>query len=88
MMQGPINGRIDNGCGFLYEGFNFPPSILSIYSPKYYIKFAEKYNMKKVRDQIAYNIDLTKPLPEKLESKASRSVFLIIKASVTQGTGT
>lgn len=70
VMRGPINGRIDNGCGFLYTGFGSPPSLLSSYSPKYYTSFAEKLQMKKTRDQLAYYIDLTKPLPQQLKDKA------------------
>ena len=36
VMQGPIDGRIDNGCGFLCNGFNEQQSLLSSYSKKYY----------------------------------------------------
>jgi RimJ/RimL family protein N-acetyltransferase len=64
LMRGPINGRVDIGCGFLLEGFDSPPSILSSYSPKYYLEFAERYGMKKCRDLIVFNIDLTKPIPK------------------------
>mgnify|MGYP006298391025 CR=1 FL=1 len=73
ILQGPIDGRIDNGCGFLYQGFNIQPSLLSTYSPKYYLTFAEKYKMKKIRDQFSYYIDLTKPLPTQLQKKAHQS---------------
>jgi len=72
VMQGPINGRVDMGCGFLYHGFNSSPSLLSSYSPEYYISFAEKFHMKKTRDQHVYCIDLTKPLPKKLKEKADK----------------
>ncbi len=70
IMRGPINGRVDIGCGFLYSGFNSPPSLLSTYSPAYYISFAEKFGMRKARDLILYYIDLIKPIPTKLEKKA------------------
>jgi len=70
IMRGPIDGRIDVGCGFLYSGFNLQQSLLSTYSPEYYISFAEKFNMKKIRDQLTYYIDLTKPISRKLEEKA------------------
>lgn len=74
VMQGPIDGRIDNGCGFLYEGYNVIPSLLSSYSPAYYLSFAEKFNLTKSRDQIVYAIDLTKPFPEKLKEKANQCI--------------
>ncbi len=70
IMRGPINGRVDVGCGFLHTGFGTRPSLLSSYSPKYYISFAEKFNMKKSRDQLLYYIDLKKPIPKKLKEKA------------------
>ncbi len=72
LMQGPINGRIDNGCGFLYQGFNASPMLLSTYNPSYYHTFAERYHMEKLRDQYSYHIDLTKPLPKKLQEKAKQ----------------
>jgi hypothetical protein len=72
IMRGPINGRVDVGCGFLKTGFKSRPSILSSYSPEYYLSFAEKYDMKKSRDQLLYYIDLTKPIPKKLEEKAKK----------------
>jgi hypothetical protein len=74
VMRGPIDGRIDKGCGFLYKGFNMPQTILSSYSPSYYISFAEKFNMKKARDLLIYYIDLKKPLPKKLKEKSNKCV--------------
>ena len=70
IMRGPIDGRIDVGCGFLSNGFDSPPSVLSTYSPAYYLTFAEQYGLKKIREFIHYTIDLTKPLPPLLEEKA------------------
>lgn len=70
IMRGPINGRIDVGCGFLYSGFDSAPSLLSTYSPMYYISFAEKLGFRKARDLIIYYVDLTKPIPWKLKEKA------------------
>ncbi|RLF59656.1 MAG: hypothetical protein DRN27_02050 [Thermoplasmata archaeon] len=72
MMQGPINGRIDNGCGFQLSSFHSSPGLLSPYSPEYYLSFAKQYKMKKTRDQISYIIDLTKLLPKELKEKANQ----------------
>jgi len=71
-MRGPIDGRVDFGCGFLQTGYNSSPCLLSSYSPAYYISFVENFGMKKSRDQFLYYIDLTKPLPEKLQDKAQK----------------
>ncbi len=73
IMRGPIDGRIDVGCGFLYDGFQSPPSLLSSYSPPYYISYAEKFGLKKFHDLYLYYIDLTKSIPSKLEEKARQS---------------
>ncbi len=70
LMRGPIDGRIDMGCGFLSMGFDSPPSVLSTYSPAYYLSFAEQYGLKKIREFFHYTIDLTHPLPTILEKKA------------------
>jgi hypothetical protein len=72
LMRGPINGRVDVGCGFLLEGFDSTPSILSSYSPEYYLEFTEKYGFKKSRDLLVYNLDLTKPIPNRLVESARR----------------
>jgi hypothetical protein len=74
IMRGPIDGRIDVGCGFLYDGFQSPPSLLSSYSPAYYISYAEKFGLKKFHDLLLYYIDLTKPLPKVLEEKAQQCI--------------
>lgn len=75
VMRGPIDGRIDVGCGFLYTGFDSRSSVLSTYSPVYYLSFAEKYGLKKSRDFFHYSIDLTKPLPKDLEEKARQCLL-------------
>ncbi len=72
IIRGPIDGRIDIGCGFLYSGFNSTPCLLTSYSPEYYITFVERFGMEKIRDQFSYNIDLTKPIPKKLKEKAQK----------------
>lgn len=74
LMQGPIDGRVDVGCGFLLNGFDIRPMILSSYSPPYYVTFAEQFGLIKSRDLFFYMIDLTKPLPKMLEQKAQQCV--------------
>lgn len=72
LMQGPIDGRVDIGCGFLKDGFDSRPSILSSYSPPYYIDFANEFGLKKERDLFLYYIDLNKPIPKNLHEKAQK----------------
>lgn len=70
VMRGPIDGRVDVGCGFLALGYDQRCSLLSSYSPAYYVTFAEQYGLKKIRDLLLYHVDLSKPLPKRLEEKA------------------
>lgn len=70
IMRGPIDGRIDVNCGFLIDGFDSQPCILSPYTQKYYITFVEEFGMKKERDLFLYYIDLTKPITKRLQKKA------------------
>jgi hypothetical protein len=72
VMRGPIDGRIDIGCGFLCNGYDSPPALLSSYTKPYYITYAEQSNMKKARDFLIYQIDLSKPIPKKLQEKAQK----------------
>jgi hypothetical protein len=67
-IRGPINGRVDIGCGFLINQFNHPPSILDSYSPNYYSDFAKNFGLKKSRDFYNYYLDLTKPMPDSFKN--------------------
>ncbi|HVQ00625.1 MAG TPA: hypothetical protein VMT57_03840 [Candidatus Thermoplasmatota archaeon] len=69
-MRGPIDGRVDIGCGFLATGFQHRPCLLSSYSPPYYVSFAERYGMIKVRDFFDYYVDLTRSIPDQLKQRA------------------
>ncbi len=71
-MQGPINGRVDVGAGFVIKGFEHLPYLIGHYSQPYYINFAEKYKFRKSKDLISYKVDLTKPIPSKVKETAKR----------------
>jgi hypothetical protein len=71
-LRGPINGHIDFGCGFLVEGFNKLPYLNSVYTPPYYLQFMEQYGMQPLTDLISYEIDLTKPIPSKVQETAKK----------------
>ena len=70
VMRGPINGRVDIGCGFLENGYDLRTCFLSPYAPNYYISFIKKFGMKKERNLLLYYLDLNKPLPKELQEKA------------------
>jgi ribosomal protein S18 acetylase RimI-like enzyme len=74
IIRGPINGRIDVGCGFLANNYDSIPSLLCSYSPEYYISFMEKFNMKKIREFNSYKIDLSKPFPAKIKEESQKCI--------------
>jgi len=63
---GPANPSMNDEAGFLLEGFDSPPKIKMTYNPKYYLEFAERFGMRKVKDLYAYLIDIQKDPPAKL----------------------
>jgi hypothetical protein len=65
-IRGPMNFSTNEECGFLIEGFNEPPVMMTPYNPPYYNDFMEKYGMKKIRDLFAYTCETPEVLPEKI----------------------
>ncbi|MDR2676697.1 MAG: hypothetical protein LBC05_01635 [Endomicrobium sp.] len=57
-MIGPMNPSVNSECGFLYDGFNVPPSFLMTYTPKYYLNLVEKVGLKKIKELYAYDMDI------------------------------
>lgn len=71
-MQGPVNGRVDMGCGILIEGFNKIPYFYGTYTPSYYQTRLESYGMKKSKDLISYVLDINRPISESVKQSADR----------------
>ncbi len=57
-MRGPINLSMNNECGLLIEGFDDPPCFMMPYNPPYYAELIEGYGLEKVKDLLAYWVDL------------------------------
>ncbi len=74
LMIGPINGRFDNGIGFLIKGFDNLQPLLCLHNPPYYPLFAEHYGMKKIRDFYLYHLDLTSPLPKDIQKEEDTKI--------------
>lgn len=66
IMRGPMNFSTNEECGFLIEGFNSPPMLMTPYNPPYYNDLMEKYGMKKSKDLYAYILDIPEELPRKI----------------------
>lgn len=59
-MVGPLNGSIDNECGFLMNNFASPPKPNIPYSLPYYPDLMKTLGFKKAKDLHAYIIDVPK----------------------------
>lgn len=66
MMRGPMNFSTNEECGFLIEGFEYPPLLMTPYNPPYYNDFMERYGMVKAKDLYAFIHDVRDRLPEKI----------------------
>lgn len=66
IMRGPMNFSTNEECGFLIEGFDHPPMLMTPYNPPYYNNMMEKYGMKKAKDLYAFIHDVRENLPEKV----------------------
>lgn len=65
-MRGPMNFSTNEECGFLLEGFNEAPILMTPYNPPYYNDLSEKYGMKKVKDLFGFIHNVREDLPEKI----------------------
>lgn len=66
VMRGPMNFSTNEECGFLIEGFEYPPLLMTPYNPPYYNDFMERYGMVKAKDLYAFIHDVREKLPEKI----------------------
>jgi hypothetical protein len=66
IMQGPMNFSTNEECGFLLEGFNSPPMLMTPYNPAYYNDLMKRYGMTKSKDLYAYIYDVVDELPAKV----------------------
>ena len=70
--RGPVNPSTNYECGLLTEGLQDPPQIMMTYNPSYYQKHFEQLGYAKIKDLLAYQIDLSFQMPEKITRIAAR----------------
>jgi GNAT superfamily N-acetyltransferase len=71
-MDGPINfGETDKFWGMLVDGFTHP-SFDVPYNPPYYREIYESYGFQVYYTMEGFHLDITKPLPERLQRIAER----------------
>lgn len=54
IVRGPMNPSTNDECGFLLEGFDSPPMIMTTYTPAYYLDYMEQCGLRKAKDLYAY----------------------------------
>ncbi|MFT3840500.1 MAG: N-acetyltransferase [Myxococcaceae bacterium] len=69
---GPANFSSNNEWGFLVNGFDKEPVLMMPYNPEYYLKLIEQAGYGKAKDLWAWEVDLTKPVPEKIARVAEK----------------
>ena len=65
-MRGPMSCDNQDEVGMMFDGLDTQRFFLMPHNPLYYMELCEKYGMKKAKDLIAFHLDLTKPIPEKV----------------------
>jgi len=65
-MEGPCNPSTNYECGTLIEGFDDPAQIMMTYNPPYTKTLLETWGLTKTMDLLAYKIDMSFEMPEKI----------------------
>ena len=75
-MRGPMNSSTNEEVGFLAEGFDHPPVIMMPYTHKFYLTYAERVGLHKVKDLLMWHIDVEivdlaryEPLAERIRER-------------------
>lgn len=66
IMRGPMNFSTNEECGFLIEGFEEHPMLMTPYNRPYYNNLMESYGMQKAKDLYAFIYEVKDQLPEKV----------------------
>jgi GNAT superfamily N-acetyltransferase len=72
MVRGPANPSLNESAGLLVDRFDEDPYVLMPYNPPSYAAFVERAGYRKSKDLLAWSIDLSAPLGERVVRAASR----------------
>lgn len=64
--QGPFNLSVNQECGVLVKGFDAPPMIMMGHALPYYQRLYEKAGYRKVKDLLAYGLDIPRGFSDKV----------------------
>ena len=71
-LLGPFNPTSNDECGLLVDGFDRPPVFMMPYNPRYYVPLLEGVGLRKAKDLIAFEINLSRSPMDRFEKVSSR----------------
>ncbi len=72
IVRGPASPSLNESAGLLVDRFDEDPYILMPHNPPQYAAFVERAGYRKVKDLLAWTIDLTVPLGERIQRVVER----------------
>ncbi len=69
VLRGPASFSVNDECGLLVDGFEFPPALMMPHNPPYYVDLIEKAGLTGVKNLLVYQggrEDVYVPVPERL----------------------
>lgn len=70
-LRGPMNFSTNEECGFMIEGFDKPPMLMTPYNMPYYNDMMKNYGMQKAKDLYAFIYEMENIMPEKIRRVAA-----------------
>ncbi len=71
-MIGPTNFTTNDESGIMIEGFDTPPSLGIPYTHRAYPEFLERFGLTKLKDILAWALDVSRPMPDRMQRIARR----------------
>ena len=71
-VRGPANPSLNESAGLLLDGYDDAPYVLMPYNPPSYPAYVEAAGYRKAKDLLAWDIDMSAPIPERIGRLAAR----------------
>jgi GNAT superfamily N-acetyltransferase len=71
-IMGPVNLSFNHDCGILIDGFDYAPTMMMAYNPRYYPSLLEANRMTKAKDLWSFELSTSIAPPEKVVRVAER----------------
>jgi hypothetical protein len=72
VVRGPANPSLNESAGALIDAFYLDPYIMMPFNPPEYPAYIEAAGYVKAKDLLAWEIDLTRPIPDRVQKIAAR----------------